>query len=340
MRSARRAATGPVRTTTTTPRHAVRTSGTPRSTPYLRQLAAGVVAIAALSAGISAVASPRPADSATAAPAVSQVAAPALVGREDAIDTLSRSTTREPLADVPSSEAIPTEEPPAAAPAPVTAVPAPAPAPATRTLYATVTVNVRADATSAAALVKQLAVGTAVTAVGDPAGDWQQIDLNGTTAYVSAQYLAATAPKPAPATTAPKAPSTSAPAAAAAPAQAASGGYPACSDGSGIESGLTSRADNVYRAVCAAFPSITSYGGRRGDGEHADGRAIDIMVSGATGRAVAEWARANAGALGIQTVIFEQKIWTTQRASEGWRSMSDRGSATANHYDHVHVQVL
>jgi hypothetical protein len=25
------------------------------------------------------------------------------------------------------------------------------------------------------------------------------------------------------------------------------------------------------------------------------------------------------------------------RASEGWRYMEDRGSTTANHYDHVHV---
>jgi hypothetical protein len=28
-----------------------------------------------------------------------------------------------------------------------------------------------------------------------------------------------------------------------------------------------------------------------------------------------------------------------QRSSEGWRWMEDRGSTTANHYDHVHVTV-
>ncbi|MDQ1640746.1 MAG: hypothetical protein QOJ90_97, partial [Actinomycetota bacterium] len=27
------------------------------------------------------------------------------------------------------------------------------------------------------------------------------------------------------------------------------------------------------------------------------------------------------------------------RSSEGWRPMADRGSTTANHYDHVHVSV-
>jgi hypothetical protein len=29
-----------------------------------------------------------------------------------------------------------------------------------------------------------------------------------------------------------------------------------------------------------------------------------------------------------------------ERSSEGWRYMSDRGSTTANHYDHVHVSVF
>jgi hypothetical protein len=38
-------------------------------------------------------------------------------------------------------------------------------------------------------------------------------------------------------------------------------------------------------------------------------------------------------------VIYHQQIWTVQRSSEGWRSMSDRGSPTANHMDHVHVSV-
>ena len=31
--------------------------------------------------------------------------------------------------------------------------------------------------------------------------------------------------------------------------------------------------------------------------------------------------------------------WTVQRADDGWRWMEDRGSTTANHYDHVHVTV-
>lgn len=114
-----------------------------------------------------------------------------------------------------------------------------------------------------------------------------------------------------------------------------------CRLGSSIESGLTSNGDAVYRAVCAAFPSVTSYGGLRpGDsGAHGSGRGLDIMISGSAGWAIAEYVRANAGALGVSEVIYSQKIWTVQRSGEGWRYMSDRGSVTANHYDHVHVTV-
>ena len=49
--------------------------------------------------------------------------------------------------------------------------------------------------------------------------------------------------------------------------------------------------------------------------------------------------RANYAALGIEYIIYSQRIWSVERGGEGWRAMSDRGSATANHYDHVHVTV-
>jgi hypothetical protein len=114
-----------------------------------------------------------------------------------------------------------------------------------------------------------------------------------------------------------------------------------CADGSGTESGLTSNAVMMFRAICAAFPALTTYGGYDGHGEHADGRAVDFMTysDSALGNAIAEWARANAGALNIRSIIWAQKIWTPERASEGWRYMEDRGSTTANHYDHPHIAV-
>ena len=52
---------------------------------------------------------------------------------------------------------------------------------------------------------------------------------------------------------------------------------------------------------------------------------------------VAEFVRANYQELGVNYVMYAQRIWSVDRASEGWRYVEDRGSVTANHYDHVHV---
>jgi hypothetical protein len=114
-----------------------------------------------------------------------------------------------------------------------------------------------------------------------------------------------------------------------------------CPDGSAVESGLTAGAIRVYRSVCAAFPTLTTYGGYRPDGEHADGKAVDFMINGdpALGQAIANWVQAHAAELDIYDIIWQQHIWTPVRAAEGWRLMPDRGSPTANHYDHVHVAV-
>jgi hypothetical protein len=112
-----------------------------------------------------------------------------------------------------------------------------------------------------------------------------------------------------------------------------------CTNGSTVPSGVHEGIVKVHEAVCANFPSITTYGTFRGDGEHAEGRAVDVMTSGSTGWDIAEFLRANASALGIEYIIYSQNIWSVERSGEGWRSMSDRGSTTANHYDHVHVTV-
>lgn len=113
-----------------------------------------------------------------------------------------------------------------------------------------------------------------------------------------------------------------------------------CPATAGTENGLSSSAVRVYRAVCNNFPEITSYGGYAARGEHGSGRAIDIMTSDSgLGDRIADFLKANAGSLNLFDVIWRQRIWTPVRASEGWRSMSSRGSATANHFDHVHVAV-
>ncbi|WP_155918357.1 mucin-2 protein [Marmoricola sp. URHB0036] len=113
-----------------------------------------------------------------------------------------------------------------------------------------------------------------------------------------------------------------------------------CPGTSGVESGLTSGAVRVYRAVCNNFPQITQYGGYDAHGEHSSGRAIDIMTSdSSTGDQIAAFLQAHASELNLYDIIWQQHIWTPVRSSEGWRSMSDRGSETANHFDHVHVSV-
>jgi hypothetical protein len=112
-----------------------------------------------------------------------------------------------------------------------------------------------------------------------------------------------------------------------------------CPDPS-VENGLTSGAIYVYRSVCHAFPQITSYGGWDAHGEHSSGKAIDIMTSDvALGDAIASFLQEHASELHVYDILWRQRIWTPVRASEGWRFFADRGSATANHYDHVHVSV-
>jgi hypothetical protein len=110
-----------------------------------------------------------------------------------------------------------------------------------------------------------------------------------------------------------------------------------CTNGSSVPSGVSPNVVKVHQAVCAAFPELTSYGTFRSDGEHSQGIAIDIMVSGDRGWQVAEFVRAHYAELGVSYLIYSQSIWSVERGGEGWRGMSDRGSSTANHYDHVHV---
>jgi hypothetical protein len=110
-----------------------------------------------------------------------------------------------------------------------------------------------------------------------------------------------------------------------------------CTNGTSVSPGVSPNIVKVHEAVCANFPEITVYGTFRGDGEHAQGIAVDIMVSGDRGWQVAEFVREHYAELGVSYVIYSQNIWSVERSGEGWRGMEDRGSTTANHYDHVHV---
>lgn len=110
-----------------------------------------------------------------------------------------------------------------------------------------------------------------------------------------------------------------------------------CSVSSSIESGLQPNTVNGYRAVCAKFPEVKTYGGVRpgsGSSDHYTGGAVDIMITGATGDRIADYLIKNSDALNVKYVIWEQRIWNP---GSGWSSMEDRGSPTDNHFDHVHA---
>lgn len=200
------------------------------------------------------------------------------------------------------------------------------------TRYAEAAVNVRTGPGKGFDSLRTIAVGQAVTITERTEDGWQQVRMDGRAGWIKASFLARS--KPAAATSGSGDGGSEV---------AASDGLDtsSCSRASGVEDGLTSRTVKVLRAICNAFPSVKSFGGARGGSGsyHNSGRAVDVMVSGDRGWEVAKWARAHAGDLGVIEVLYAQKIWTTQRSGEGWRGFSDRGSATANHYDHVHISV-
>lgn len=218
--------------------------------------------------------------------------------------------------------------------------------------YATSALNVRTGPGTDFDVIVSLADGKSLTITDQVFEGWQQVNLKGKVGWVKASYLTDDAPAAPKATatkssnasdvTASKSDTTSG-SSSETTSGSSSGGIDTspCAKVEGIVGGLTSRTGKVARAVCNEFSGVSSFGGRRpgDDGYHGSGQAVDVMVSGDYGWQIARWARANAGSLGIIEVIYQQKIWTKQRSGDGWRSMSDRGSATANHNDHVHISV-
>jgi hypothetical protein len=189
-------------------------------------------------------------------------------------------------------------------------------------MWTTAALDLRVAPTEGARVLGEVDELTRVRVTGERSAGFAQVVVRragaATIAWVTADYLAAKKP--------------------ADPADLGLSDAP-CPDSS-VEHGLTSGAVRVYRAVCHAFPQITRYGGWDNHGEHSSGKALDVMTSDVgLGNDIADFLRAHASELDIFDVIWRQHIWTSQRAGDGWRSMPNRGSATANHYDHVHVSV-
>ena len=120
--------------------------------------------------------------------------------------------------------------------------------------------------------------------------------------------------------------------------------------GSPVEKGLTPDALLVLRCTKAQFTSLTDFGGKHPDPlpDHPSGRAVDVMIPNyrtaegtAFGWQVAHWLKDNRQALGIQYLIFDAKIWSVEKDSQGWRTYSPRYTDSINdsslHLNHVHV---
>ncbi len=199
------------------------------------------------------------------------------------------------------------------------------------TVWLTEDLNVWSGPGEDTRLLAVLDEGRKIQATGRATEDWAQVVYAGELVWVNALYLADEKPVE----EEPEEEETET------TAEGISGAT--CPDGSDIEGGLASNAVTVYRAVCAAFPEVSSWGGLRpgDDGDHGTGHALDIMVyeNSTLGQSIADYVQANYSELGVSEILWSQQIWTVQRASEGWRPLEDRGSVTANHYDHVHVSV-
>jgi hypothetical protein len=182
-------------------------------------------------------------------------------------------------------------------------------------LWTTADLNLWSGAGKGASRIGEIEDGKRVLVTGRKVDDRVEVVIDGESQWVTEGYL--TDEKPI--------------------AAAAGLSMAACPD-PGVESGLTKNAVYVYRSVCNAFPQITSYGGWDGHGEHSSGKAIDIMTSDVElGTAIADFLREHAPELKLYDILWRQRIYTQQRGGEGWRTFPSRGSATANHFDHVHV---
>ncbi|WP_152365707.1 septal ring lytic transglycosylase RlpA family protein [Microlunatus speluncae] len=201
----------------------------------------------------------------------------------------------------------------------------------TGTRYATTELMIRSTSSDNFKDLGDVGKGTKLKITGVIKSGRAQIVYDNAVRWVTAKYLSKTKPK-----------------ADSSGGGSSGGGGPSMDSGDyADEKGLQNNTVKVHRAILEHFPQVkTFYGVRPGswNAEHRDGRAIDIMVpnySSSSGKAlgddIAAWLKKNHKSLGINYLIWQQRIWNIERNGEGWRWMADRGDDSANHYNHVHV---
>ncbi|KXT78966.1 LysM peptidoglycan-binding domain-containing protein [Streptococcus sp. DD13] len=113
----------------------------------------------------------------------------------------------------------------------------------------------------------------------------------------------------------------------------------------GSNEGLQPQTIAFKNEVAAAFGLSNIGGYRAGDQDHGKGLALDFMVptSSALGDQIAQYAIQQMQSKGISYIIWKQRFYSPYPSIYGpantWNPMPDRGSITANHYDHVHVSL-
>lgn len=192
------------------------------------------------------------------------------------------------------------------------------------TVYVTVNLlNVRATSAANGTIVGQVTRGTALATTGRTENNRTEVIHAGVARWVYSPYVSATAPN--------------------------SAGIPAGLTTSGIDR-LNANARAVFDHVVANYPRIrTIYGWRASSdysSDHPNGRALDLMIANWSdpanaehGWEIARYFQANASRFNITYIIYRQQLWNASYPARGWRAMEDRGSVTANHYDHIHISV-
>jgi len=117
----------------------------------------------------------------------------------------------------------------------------------------------------------------------------------------------------------------------------------AAARGKADERGLQKFTRKMNRAVSAAFPEIREIGGVRPDSLkwHPNGLALDIMIPNwdtpaghALGNRIVNFLLANRYELGLDHMMWRQR---QINADGSVSAMGNRGSATENHFDHIHA---
>ncbi|GAA1488244.1 M23 family metallopeptidase [Brachybacterium sacelli] len=116
---------------------------------------------------------------------------------------------------------------------------------------------------------------------------------------------------------------------------------------------ITAQMLHLYQQATAAFPdtSWACYSPRPGTvSEHPLGRACDLTFGNAIGQRptppqleagwqVTNWMKDHAEVLGVDYLIWQDKIWSLARDDEGWRDYTRGTDITTKHIDHLHVTV-